>query len=64
MTDGIPLLPGLRLDRQLKTGARLPNHTPIGILPPNMNNQYAHSHHLTIQPPLGREVAKRVPVIA
>jgi hypothetical protein len=63
MTNRIPPLPGLCLDRQLKTGARLPNHTPIGILPPKMNNQYAHSHHLTIQPPPGREVNRRAPVI-
>lgn len=46
-----------------ETGARLPNPAPVGILPPKMNNQYAHLHHHYIQLPYGREVNVRVPVI-
>ncbi len=43
-------------------GVNLPNLSPIDILRPNMDNQYAHLHH-HILPPHGREVARRAPVI-
>jgi len=42
----------------------LPNFIRVGILPLNMNAQSPHTyHHYHVQPPHGREVYVRVPVI-
>ena len=42
----------------------LPNFIRVGILPLNMNTRSAYNyHHHYVQPPPGREVYMRVPVI-
>jgi len=55
--------PNFRFGMAVMRQQRLPNLPPIGILPPNMNALYARNHHHPIQPPHGREVYVRVPVI-